>query len=604
MRKKKDIICFSRLGTNLIGLSDCDKHILYSGGDKNRVSSPVIKRSNSSYTSRRGISCPNEHCFNLRGSTSLKSSYPSFSAESSEIYKEELNLFLTAPKNPYSLNISVFPINKSKDIFTAELSETDPLWRVRAYIIGFLLADGTIYHYKKKSAYIVSSHQHKRDKDILFNINKALGGKITGPDKKNLFRLKRSSKELFNKLKEFGMKERHSVEEIAVKLIPPNFIKMKIDNYSLIRDFFRGFFDGDGTFYGTYEKGDMKFNVVGPKKFLESLYSLILSEISSLSMYITPQLHKVYKTAESEFYLFGKNRIYVKGIGFHNLSLKDLENGTIETKEHSWLKVLHISGSLNCIKFFNWLYCNDDNFNSFEINGIKICGERKFRKALKALGNYRFRKEKLAPNWRDVIYNVIPLLERKYYSTKELMEITNKVLFEELKKQKIDYVYHLNKSDNINVFRWRLKFLELRDNLIGRYLTREGRIRKSYYYSKLNPPKDIPKDFKFNIELIESTGNLKRNVKNLIIYYYLIDNEWKEFNNIRNVLLSSKIFAKSSLRPNTIEIYLLELINVDIIIVDNQEIDFKQQKFLLNISILPKYYKIEIKQILGITPFR
>ena len=483
------------------------------------------------------------------------------------------------------------------NIFIIELSDSDPLWRVRAYVIGFLLADGTLYYYKKKGEYTISAHQHKRDMDILSNIQKAIGGKISGPNKKELFRLRVLSKDLFYKLKELGMKERHSLEDIAIELLPPQFIEKKINQISIVRDFFRGNFEGDGTFYGSYEDSNMKFNIVGSEKFLQKLNSLILKEVNSLSTYITPHLLKVYETENNEFYLFGKNRIYIKGIGYHTLTAKDLENGIIKTKRHSWLKILHIAGSNNCVKFFNWLYCNDDDFDNFKINDIKLCGKRKFQKCLNAIGNSSIRKERLAPYWKDIIYDIITLIEPRYYDIEELMDMTNKHLYSKLKEINLEYLYNNNKIENADIYRWRLRFLEFEDEILGRFRVREGKKWKTFYFSKLNPPPHIPPDFHRNIELIESNGNLKRNVKNLITYSYLKKNNWRSCQQIREELFKYKIFAKSTLRLNVVKLYLLELISFEILIINNNELDFKDQLFLLNNQLLPDFYGMNLETL-------
>lgn len=486
--------------------------------------------------------------------------------------------------------------NKRYDIFTTKIPENSPLWRVRAYVIGFLLADGSIFIYKKTNSHQIYASQHKRDKDILEIVQKALGGNITGPNPKKRFRLEFSNKQLYKKLKEFGMRERHTYYDVAVNLLPPQFIQKKINGVSLIRDFVRGFFDGDGCFSGNYKNYSLRYQILGPTQFLTKLKEFILSEIPSLTAFITPRREKIYKKGNKEYQIYSQYKIYIKGKGFRKLTSKDLNEGLVFKREHPWLSVLHFTGALNSIKFFNWLYCNDDNFQNYKISGIPICGKRKFNKALEALGNSDLRKTKLAPNWKDILYDVISSLDDRYYKSKDLMKLTNSVFSKKLNNMGLGHVVAQKKINDLDYFIFRLKHLEYREDIIGHYRRKEGRVYRNYYYSKINPPNNLPPNFHKYIDLIKKDGSLKKNIKNYIISIFIFENKWRRFKEIYNNIMNSKKFTKV-IAPIRVELYLMELFSFDIILINNENLKLNNQKFKLNCSILPEYYNIDINQL-------
>ncbi len=469
------------------------------------------------------------------------------------------------------------------NIFTIELAENDPLWRVRAYVMGFLLADGTI----RTNPYEISATQKERDKEILLNIQRALGGNINGPDENNKYHLNVFSKELVLTLLDFGMVKAHSKEEIASIIYPPDFIQNRIYGQTLVRDFFRGYFDGDGWFAGSFSRGDTSFKLIGPFNFLNSLNQLILNEVPGLTSFITNERKQYFIIKDQKYQLFSKFTIYKRGYGFYRLSPLDLEKGEILTLDHPWLKILHFSGNLNTNRLFNWLYVDDDQFDTFEIQGIKICGKRKFEKALNELGNARFRKERLAPNWKDVLYETILQMHSRFYKTQELIDISNTILREKLEILNLTYLYDTNKVHNRDKFVERLKFLEYLDNVIVSY--RSG--RENYYYSKLNRLTNVPTQLTKHIDLIGRNG-IKRNIKNLIILI-LIENSMK-FNDLIDEIRNRGIFHEHGLYSKNIKLSLAQLKSFDIVNVDDKEKEFENQKFSLNTSVLYKYYKINI----------
>ncbi|MFX1340293.1 MAG: hypothetical protein ACFFDK_16915 [Promethearchaeota archaeon] len=472
------------------------------------------------------------------------------------------------------------------DIFTRNISNSDLLWRVRAYVIGFLLADGTIRTYP----YEISATQKEQDKEILSEIQKALGGKINGPDENNKYHLNVFNKELVLTLFDFGMVQAHSKEEIASTIYPPDFIQNRIFGQTLIRDFIRGFYDGDGWFTGSFSRGDTSFKIIGPFNFLNSLKQLVLIEVPGLTSFITNERKQYFIIGDQQYQLFSKFTIYQRSYGFYRLSPLDLEKGEIVTLDHPWLKILHFGGNLNAIRLFNWLYEDDDKFDKFDIQGIKICGKRKFEKALNELGNARFRSERLAPDWKDMLYDTILQMQPRFYKTHELIELSNTILWEKLELHDLINLYEMNKIHNRDKFVERLKFLEYLDNVIVSY--RSG--RENYYYSKVCSSIEIPPYLTKYIDLIDRNG-IKQNLKNLIVLI-LIGNYMK-FNDLLNEIRNKGIFHEHGLYSKNIKLSLAQLKSFDIVIVDDEEEKFENQSFFLNTSVLNKYYKMNILKL-------
>ncbi|MBA7545319.1 hypothetical protein ES705_37685 [subsurface metagenome] len=483
------------------------------------------------------------------------------------------------------------------DIFTVEIAENSPLWRVRAYFLGFFYTDGSIFRLKNPIQYMVYAAQNEKDKDIIENLQKAIGGNITGPNEVGRIRLEFTNKELYFKLKELGMVEKHNLKDGALKVRVPSIVNRKINGISLLRDFVRGLLDGDGCFSGCYEDYSLRYQLLGPKQFIKALNEKILGELPDISSFITPAYLKVFLKDNKEYIFFGKNRIYIKGRGPYELTPKDLETGKIERLEHKWLTRLHFAGAFNSIRFFKWLYCDDDNFDEIEISGIKLCGSRKFQKALFALGNITKRKEKLAPEWRDIIYQAIPELDNKFYESKELMQIVNETLRETLNKLEIDHIFEGKKITKLDSFVYRLKFFEYIDNLIGHFRKKEGKVYKNYYYSKLNPPKNLPNNMIYYIDLVKLNGEIIRNIKNLIISLFIRNNIVKSFEIILEEILETKIFSQSSVPKSRIKLYLMELVAFNILLADDGKEDIKSNKFLFNLNALEDIFKLDSKVI-------
>ncbi|MEJ2295576.1 MAG: hypothetical protein P8Y23_12540, partial [Candidatus Lokiarchaeota archaeon] len=486
-----------------------------------------------------------------------------------------------------------------QDIFTREISEDDPLWRVRAYIIGFLLADGYIKLRNKSGNYTptLSIEQHKRDKDILENIKIALGGNLKPKNEKHFFYASYDGN-LIPELIKYGMVERHSTEDIAPNLHPPSFIEKIINKNSLVRDFVRGFFDGDGTFYMAKDTVHLAFSFLAPKNFLEDIQKLIEKEIDDLTTFMLPYKINIIELPEGEFRLYGKNRIYIKEKGFRILDDLELNKYPIHKEQHKWLYYLYIRGGLNCVRFFNWLYCDDDNFDNFKIGNCKISGSRKYRKTLKAIGDKTKRKEKLTPDWKDMLFKMVNILEKKYYSLREIQDLINELLKKELQSQNsINFLDKKRIKDVDNLAR-KLKNLEYRMGLIGSYLKKEGRYNRRYYYNPLKSLSEMPDGFYKDPNLISIPNEIVlENVKNLIVKIFLSDNKWRKFKAIRELILKLNKLGHSALRPHNLYMFVLELCYFDILLVDDESKELDDQKYFLNTSVLTKFYKRNIDEI-------
>ena len=476
-----------------------------------------------------------------------------------------------------------------KDIFTIDIPDDSPLWRVRAYIMGFLLADGTIRY----NPYELAVAQNKRDKDILYNIKKPLGGVINGPDEKNKYHLNIYSKDIVLAVKKYGMVKAHSKRDIAENLIPPKFIVKFLNNQSLVRDFIRGFYDGDGWITGSYKRGDTSFRIIGPSKFLNSLKKKIQKEIPEISLFITSEKKQYYLIGDKKYQIFSKLTIYKKGKGYYTLTSEDLKKGEIKTIRHPWLKLLIVGGNYNCTRFFNWLYEDNDNFDTFKINGIKLCGRRKFQKSLSILGNKEQRQEKLAPNWKDFLFEVIISLKSKFYTAKEIMKITNNKLKKDLISLKLGHLFGSQKATNLDKFRDRLKYFEFLENLISHYRLSN----RKYYYSTINSHPKIPYGGERYIDLIDKNG-IKKNIKNYIVYFFILEDRKLNFNEVKEALLNSSFFNKNSLFLKNIKLNIAELTAFEILINLKYRVNITRQEFILNHSKLFEYYKKNTNEII------
>jgi hypothetical protein len=90
-------------------------------------------------------------------------------------------------------------------------------------------------------------------------------------------------------------------------------------------------------------------------------------------------------------------------------------------------------------------------------------------KGLSILGKKASRKEKIAPDWKAFVLDVILSMSSKFYTAKEIMEKTNERLQIALKSMNLDYLFDRQKAKNLDKFRDRLKYYEFLDKILSHY---------------------------------------------------------------------------------------------------------------------------------------
>lgn len=141
-----------------------------------------------------------------------------------------------------------------------------------AYLLGFIYADGSIYTSVRGNYLAITS----TDKHIIYKIKKWLSSghtisktPSTWPNGKLRFGIKIGNKDLYDSLIKLGLYPNKS-KTIGMPVIPDKFL----------RDFVRGYFDGDGCVH-LYRSGGIKQKTIlrklsviftsGSKKFLKNL---------------------------------------------------------------------------------------------------------------------------------------------------------------------------------------------------------------------------------------------------------------------------------------------------------------------------------------------
>jgi len=136
----------------------------------------------------------------------------------------------------------------------------------KAYILGFLYADGNVYENT------LSLSLQKKDLEILKKIKKCF--KFDGPlnfRSKGMIRLRIYSPRLCNELKKYGIEKNKT---FRIKFPPPNL------NKRLLKHFIRGYFDGDGGFCGNYRKNkSFCFHFCGNKGFILNLQKYLVNRL-------------------------------------------------------------------------------------------------------------------------------------------------------------------------------------------------------------------------------------------------------------------------------------------------------------------------------------
>lgn len=141
----------------------------------------------------------------------------------------------------------------------------------KAYLLGFLLADGSIEQGYGVNAIRLHNSIDDLEVGLLFQSEIFPENKIGFRDnlgKKSTFYIKGSSKQIIEDLSKFNIKPRKTYDfkfEFNLNILPEIYI----------RDFIRGFFDGDGTF----TQNRFEF-ITTSKPFAEQIKKIILDRFN------------------------------------------------------------------------------------------------------------------------------------------------------------------------------------------------------------------------------------------------------------------------------------------------------------------------------------
>ncbi|MFQ5956403.1 MAG: helix-turn-helix domain-containing protein [Candidatus Brocadiales bacterium] len=162
-------------------------------------------------------------------------------------------------------------VNKALTTYTHDATFFDLIdTEEKAYWLGFIMADGNVFHKDGTDYYTFNVGVKESDRDHLKKLKASLNS--SHPivlDKRTLFRFKINNKTLCKALIRQGVVPRKSSKELT----PPQMPK------ELLRHFWRGYFDGDGSLYitlhGPKQKSGSKykqwgFNLLGSRTLLES----------------------------------------------------------------------------------------------------------------------------------------------------------------------------------------------------------------------------------------------------------------------------------------------------------------------------------------------
>ena len=193
----------------------------------------------------------------------------------------------------------------------------------KAYFLGFLYSDGNVY--AKDNKHCMTITLQEKDVTILAQMKNELEyegplRKIELSKKKETYKdqwtLSLTDEQICNSLIDKGV-----IPQKSLKLLFPTFLDKE-----LLSHFIRGYFDGDGNIYHykSPTHNQWSIQIVGTINFCEALHKILL-ELNVKNTIKTPSYYKTHDN--------------------HN-------NDTT--------KILYISGTLNCVKFGDYIYNNSD----------------------------------------------------------------------------------------------------------------------------------------------------------------------------------------------------------------------------------------------------
>ncbi|PIN89211.1 hypothetical protein COU61_03160 [Candidatus Pacearchaeota archaeon CG10_big_fil_rev_8_21_14_0_10_35_13] len=160
-----------------------------------------------------------------------------------------------------------------------------------AYILGFTCADGCVYH---RTLSWELSNKFSSDKELLEQISKKLGSTYEVERRPKSFRLRINSSLIVRNLKDFG--------------IIPN--KTKILKFPdiprpFLRDFIRGFLDGDGWVLASNKGGSLEIVIGfcnGSYDFMKGLVDVLRKNIKISNFNLRKRIKKRSSGYDSVFY--------------------------------------------------------------------------------------------------------------------------------------------------------------------------------------------------------------------------------------------------------------------------------------------------------------
>lgn len=182
----------------------------------------------------------------------------------------------------------------------------------KAYILGFLCADGHITHTE------IQIEVAEKDVDILYKIRKALKSDHPIRDiyKSNPYKKTERSKLVLKRIKICGVYLTKPLLDMGLGGKKTYSLNSSVLNYVpkyLIRDFLRGYFDGDGNvFFGKKYTSGIKYNIniCGNEEFLKNTFQKYFPTTNKLYKDLYSKQCYVWKISSKERVLEFLHYIY------------------------------------------------------------------------------------------------------------------------------------------------------------------------------------------------------------------------------------------------------------------------------------------------------
>lgn len=180
-----------------------------------------------------------------------------------------LNLTEAQIRHRIQRHLHIRPSKQKKHFHDKTVFEKDS--ENKYYILGLICADGNLWNGINKR-HKISISLHKNDRQLLVDINKLVCKTNIVYDRSNsdMSELVIYDKDIYNIIKSYNINENKSLTLEFPNNIPDKYLK----------DFIRGYFDGDGSVITNKEKCNSKYTkliiqFLGTEKFLTRLTELI-----------------------------------------------------------------------------------------------------------------------------------------------------------------------------------------------------------------------------------------------------------------------------------------------------------------------------------------